>query len=114
MRHDIWNMKAFRLALLGAGLGLSLGACSDRLIEAPPLGNAVQQNMSAQIVNPKPVATDVAPEMNGERDALALTRYEKGKVIKPREIRTSDVGGGAGGGGGSGSGNSGGGMSPTP
>src|SRR5689334_13101542 len=110
MHHLIWNTK---FALLGVALAAGLGACSDRLIEPPPLGNATQQNMAAQIVNEKPVPTDVAPELNGERDAGALTRYEKGKVIKPRDMRTSDFGGNGAGSGSGGGGSSGGGSS-TP
>jgi len=91
------------LAGAAMALALALGACSDRVVEPPPLGDATSHNIAAQIVNPKPVPTDVAPEMNGERDAGALTRYEKGKVIKPENAKTSEIrnnGGGGGGGGG--------------
>ena len=90
--------------VIGAALALTLSACTDRLIEPPALGDSTSHNMAAQIVNPKPVSTDVAPPLNGERDAGALTRYEKGKVIKPETMRTSEIrnSGGSGGGGGGG------------
>lgn len=90
-------MKTKHVLIAGA-FGLTLSACSDRLVEAPPLGDSVQRNMAAQVVNPKPASTDVAPPLNGERDALALTRYEKGKVLKPQTLRTSETRGSGGGG----------------
>ena len=85
--------------LLGAALALALAGCSDRLLEPPPLGDSVDRNMAAQVVNPKPVSTETPPPLNGERDAGALTRYEKGKVISPETLRTSEIKGSGGGGG---------------
>src|SRR5258706_11926768 len=92
--------------LFGAALALVLSGCSDRVVEPPPLGDSMDHNLAAQIVNPKPVSTEVAPPLNGERDALAQTRYEKGKVIKPETMKTSQMrnGGGSSGGDGGGSG----------
>jgi len=70
---------------------LVLAGCSDRLIEAPPLGGAVAQNAAAQIVDPNPDSTEIAPPLNGERNNAAQTRYEKGKIIKPEDVRTSST-----------------------
>lgn len=81
-----------------AAASLALVACSDRLVEAPPLGGAVEQNMAAQIVDPNPDSTEIAPPLNGERNNAAQTRYEKGKIIKPEDVRTSSTGSTGGGG----------------
>ena len=79
--------------LVSSAIAAALAGCSDRLVEAPPLGGAVAQNAAAQIVDPKPESTDVAPPLNGERNNGALTRYETGKVIRPDELRTSTTSG---------------------
>jgi hypothetical protein len=78
-------------------VGLGLAGCTDRLLEPPPLGAANAQNKAAQIVDPVPEPTDVAPPLNGERNNAAQTRYEKGKVIKPADIKTSSQTGSGGG-----------------
>jgi hypothetical protein len=81
-------MNALKLSSVAAAL--LLAACSDRLVEAPPLGGAVAQNASAQIVDPTPTSTETPPPLNGERNNAAQTRYEKGNTIKPKDVRTSD------------------------
>jgi len=67
----------------------ALAACTDRLVESPPLGGSVAQNVAAQIVDPNPDSTEVAPPLNGERNNVAQKRYEKGKVLKPRSVNTT-------------------------
>jgi hypothetical protein len=79
------TLKVFSLLIAG----LTLAGCTDRLLEPPPLGAATAQNRAAQIVDPVPESTEVAPPLNGERNNAAQTRYEKGKVIKPEDVRTS-------------------------
>jgi hypothetical protein len=90
------TLKVSSSLVLGA---LVLAGCSDRLVEAPPLGGAVAQNTAAQIVDPTPEPTEVAPPLNGERNNAAQTRYEKGKIIKPEDVRTSSTTSSSGGGG---------------
>lgn len=90
-------MRSFKfstcLPLIVACATMGLAACSDRLLEAPPLGGSIAQNNAAQIVNAEPASTEVAPPLNGERNNAAQTRYEKGKIIKPEDVRTSSTGG---------------------
>jgi hypothetical protein len=69
--------------------GLVLAGCTDRLLEPPPLGAAVAQNKAAQVVDPTPEPTETPPPLNGDRNNAAQTRYEKGKVIAPADVRTS-------------------------
>lgn len=88
----VFKFSTLRLPLVVVAATAGLGACSDRLIEAPPLGGSVAQNMAAQIVDPNPESTEVAPPLNGERNNAAQTRYEKGKIIKPEDVRTSSGG----------------------
>lgn len=88
-------LKIFRV-LPVAAIGLALVACTDRLVEAPPLGGAVAQNMAAQVVDPKPESTETAPPLNGVRNNGAQKRYEEGKVIKPKDVRTSTSSSGSG------------------
>jgi hypothetical protein len=88
-------MNTLKVSSLVLGT-LVLAGCTDRLLEAPPLGGAVAQNAAAQIVDPTPEPTEVAPSLNGERNNAAQTRYEKGKIIKPEDVKTSSSSGGGG------------------
>ena len=82
-------LKISSINLVVVAAGAVLGACSDRLVDPPPLGGSVTQNMAAQIVDPNPDSTEVAPPLNGERNNVAQKRYEKGKVLKPRSVNTT-------------------------
>lgn len=96
------NMRNFSWVWpIAAAAALTLGSCTDRLVEAPPLGGAVAQNTAAQIVDPNPESIETPPSLNGVRNNGAQKRYEEGKVIKPKDVRTSTSGPGSG----SGSGN---------
>jgi hypothetical protein len=77
---------------------LAAGGCTDRLVEAPPLGGSVVQNNMAQIVDPKPESIEEPPPLNGERNNAAQTRYEKGRIIKPVDTNTNSTSSGSGGG----------------
>lgn len=87
------RMLKISSSLAIAAACVALGACSDRLVESPPLGGSVAQNMAAQIVDPSPDSTEIAPPLNGERNNVGQKRYEKGTVIRPRNVRTSNTGG---------------------
>jgi type IV pilus biogenesis protein CpaD/CtpE len=69
-----------------------LAACadSDLLAEegrpAPDFGAAQRHNLAVQIANPEAPATNEPLKMDGQRAALALDRYEKGKVIQPADV----------------------------
>ena len=92
--------KDFRLLPSGtlaiAIAAVSLTACSDRLVEAEPLGGAITQNTAVQVVDPNPASADAAPPLNAVRNNAAQTRYEKGKTTKPEDVRTSTSGAGGG------------------
>ena len=58
-------------------------------------GNAVHQNMSVHIINPAPdYAGREPPGLDGIRATGVLERYQKGQVIKPKVVPTSQAGGG--------------------
>ncbi len=89
------NMLKFFQVWPVAAVGLALVSCTDRLVEAPPLGGAVAQNMAAQVVDPKPESIESPPPLNGVRNNGAQKRYEEGKVIKPKDVRTSGAASGS-------------------
>jgi hypothetical protein len=71
-------------------------------------GDAVAHNIAVQTIDPwPPWARNDRINMDGQRAALAITRYQANKSIPPRTLETSDIsigsaafpGGGAGGGG---------------
>jgi type IV pilus biogenesis protein CpaD/CtpE len=81
-------------------LGLPLAACNSwQTPEDQPsadAGQAVRQNITAQIANPK-APQGVEPQaLNGERAALAIDRYAKGQTIPPEDMDQSKSGKGGG------------------
>jgi hypothetical protein len=84
------------LALLG------VAACADPHASlSPDFGNAVQTNIDAQVVNPKP--TLGLANTNGQRIENAARRYQTNSVYPPRPESGTTFGAGGsttGGGGG--------------
>lgn len=75
--------------LLAVGSG-----CENASPLGKDFGNAVRHNMAVQIINPSPDYTGRGPPgLSGMRAARALERYEKGEVIKPKVVPTSEAGG---------------------
>jgi len=110
------------LALLALGLAPVLAGCDEQIQRereptfGPGFGNAVQNNMAVQIINPVPPAATVAPDYNGKRAQSAIERYRSGNVIQPAASSIGGVGGGGGapsGGGGGGGASGGGGAAPA-
>ena len=69
-------------------------------------GDAVAHNLAVQTIDPwPPWARNDRINMEGNRAALAIKRYQENKTIPLRTLETSSisVGGGGGGGGGGGS-----------
>jgi type IV pilus biogenesis protein CpaD/CtpE len=65
-------------------LALSLAACADpHQPLSPDFGNAVWQNIAAQVVNPNPAAS-VDPTWYGDPAAGSVDRYRTGKVYQPK------------------------------
>jgi hypothetical protein len=62
----------------------------------PAFGNAVQNNMAVQIINPVPPAETVAPDYNGRRAVGALERYRADRVTPPATTTITTLGGGGG------------------
>jgi hypothetical protein len=85
-------MKTTTLLLPAAAL-LALSACAQPEHLGADFGNAVEQNMSMHIINPSPVyiAPEV-PDMEGNRAAGALDRYQAGGETEVEAVRTTDVG----------------------
>lgn len=87
-----------RLIILAAALGTA-GCATDT-----GLGNAVRQNMAAQVIDPDPQHRGTPMEAgSGDRAALAMWRYRKGRVLDPkpsgaaRPFEVGQTGAGAGG-----------------
>jgi type IV pilus biogenesis protein CpaD/CtpE len=87
-------------------LALGLGACASQIgyhagdLQAAneQLGQAVQQNIAAQTVNPQGSSEPVVA--SGARTAKAVAAYQADKVEKPKSAGTTSVettGGGTGG-----------------
>jgi type IV pilus biogenesis protein CpaD/CtpE len=96
------------LAFLAATLATALAGCypeqERQQTFGPGFGNAVQNNMAVQVINPVPPATTTAPDYEGTRAAAAVERYRAGHVIPPASTSIGPLGGGgapSGGGGGS-------------
>ena len=87
------------LALLALALAPALGGCYPEQERAPSFGpgfgNAVQNNMAVQIVNPVPPVATTAPDYNGKRAESAIERYRAGTVIQPATTSIGPIGGGA-------------------
>jgi hypothetical protein len=86
-------MKATTIFTVLTAGGL-LVACTPQEKINPDFGNSVRHNMSVHIINPTPEygAAQQIPELDGPRAAGAQTRYDKGEVIQPERLRTSDTG----------------------
>ena len=83
----------YTATILGLGLLVSLAGCDTGPREplGTGFGNAIQHNMAAQIIAPEPrLATDTPAALDGQRSAGAIKRYEKGEVIEPEKLRTTE------------------------
>lgn len=101
MKTDNYGRLAAAAALLLAG-GCSPGGAGVE--SASNFGEALQQTLAAQVIDPNPVYTDPVPATNGQHTAAAIERYRKGQVKRPERQATSSIktsGGGSGSGGGS-------------
>jgi type IV pilus biogenesis protein CpaD/CtpE len=80
-----------RLTLLLAGLALA--ACDTPVNTArPEFGEAVRNNMAAQIVNPEPPESMEPLPSDGVRRALMVERYQADEVETPRIPTTTTLG----------------------
>lgn len=67
-------------------------ACAPVDQPSPEFGNAVRQNIAAQVVNPDPYPADMpAPEFDGERTRDSLQRYRDDKVKRPLPMNTTTI-----------------------
>ena len=84
------TMKLLPLALLFA-----VGACAQYSNTEPlgrDYGNAVNHNMSVQVIDPAPnLEGKEIPDMAGTRASGAIKRYDTGTVIQPEQIDTTDM-----------------------
>jgi type IV pilus biogenesis protein CpaD/CtpE len=78
-----------------AAAGALLGGCASNPVESrlrlsDDFGQAVRQDLAAQIADPDPAwKNQPPPASNGARAALAQTRYQKNAVIPPSIIGAS-------------------------
>ncbi len=81
---------AFGLAAIAA-----LSACDRQPTFGPAeaeFGNAVRQNIAAQVVYPEPQDVDEPITFSGERAGVAMDLYRTDKVKPPKKLRTTEVG----------------------
>lgn len=87
------TMKLLPFALL-----LAVTACAQYQNKEPlgrDYGNAVNHNMSVQVIDPAPnLEGKEVPDMAGTRASGAVKRYDSGTVIQPEEIDTTSGFGG--------------------
>ena len=103
-----------RILLLSAlaSTGALLSACAEtRLRDAPDFGEAVRQDVAAQIADPDAhYAGTPDPASNGNRVEWAQQHYNQHHVTEPANTGVGAGGGGGGGGGGDSGGGGGGGA----
>lgn len=80
------TMKLLPFALL-----IAVAACTQN---KEPLGrdygNAVNHNMSVQVIDPAPnLEGKEIPDMAGTRASGAIERYDTGTVIQPEQLETT-------------------------
>lgn len=79
-------MKTMIVTLTAASL-LVLGACSSQRPLGRDFGNATQQNLAVQVVNPE--ASQKPPTHDGAHTAAAVIRYRQGEVVEPTPEETA-------------------------
>jgi type IV pilus biogenesis protein CpaD/CtpE len=73
--------------------GLVLAACNTPAnTPRPEFGQAVRNNMAAQIIDPNPPADMALPPSDGVRRALMMQRYQADEVETPPLPVTSTLG----------------------
>ena len=73
--------------------GLVLAACNTPAnTPRPEFGQAVRNNMAAQIIDPNPPADMALPPSDGVRRALMIQRYQADEVETPPLPVTSTLG----------------------
>jgi hypothetical protein len=87
-------MKGITFVTLLVAGGL-VAACAPQENLHPDFGNSVRHNMSIHIINPAPQypTANQPPSLDGPRAAAAQERYDKGEVIEPERLRTTETGG---------------------
>ena len=73
--------------------GLLLAACNGPAnAPRPEFGQAVRNNMTAQIIDPNPPEDMALPPSDGVRSALMIQRYQSDEVESPLLPMTSTLG----------------------
>ena len=71
---------------------LMLAGCQQPITAgagAETFGDAVNRNIAAQVVNPDPEHPAGPPDLEGNRAAIAIGRYQTDQVKQPRDFRTT-------------------------
>ena len=75
---------SFKLLLIASLAPIALAACENPMEPkhtlSPAFGDAVRHNMAVQILNPEGNPDLMPSDMNGQRAAEAIDRYETGKT----------------------------------
>lgn len=81
------TMKILPFALLFA-----VAACQHMEPLGRDYGNAINHNLSVQVIDPAPSFEGrEIPDMEGTRASGAVDRYDTGTVITPESIDTTDA-----------------------
>src|SRR5690348_10354629 len=88
-------MSVLKITAIVAGTvclaGCAYPSYQDSNTQYPGFGDAVRQNNAVMIIDPNPAGAQVTDiDMDGARAALAINRYQKGKVIPPKTLSTVD------------------------
>ena len=86
-------MKIATILLATAG-AIALAGCQTepQRVNHPSFGNSVRHNMAVHIINPRPaMAPTEATDLEGNRAAGAIGRYERGEVFQPLDVTTSKL-----------------------
>ena len=89
-------MSVLKILAIVAGAACLAGCAypsyEDSNTQYPGFGDAVRQNNAVMIIDPNPAGAQVTDiDMDGARAALAIDRYQKGKVIPPKTLSTVDT-----------------------
>ena len=84
-----------RIVFLTVVATLGLGACTNTLPQTdlnPGFGDSYYQNIAVQTIDPTPAnAGSGAPDLEGQRAAIAIDRYHTTTTVVPVATTTSSV-----------------------
>ena len=85
-------MRQTMKLVLPCAVLFAVAACQHLAPLGRDYSNAVNHNLSVQVIDPAPnLEGKGIPDMEGTRASGAVDRYDTGTVIKPESIETTDT-----------------------